>query len=109
MDKCFDEQLLIMKYSLDANEDKMMKIGFKSTEMKSEFIKMKSEFIKMKTVFKQMMVHNHYYSPDNMDSPKAQDPDTVVLANKKAPQLEGGSYKKNITRSPKFYEILIKT
>ena len=34
-------------------------------------------------------------SPDNMDSPKAQDPTTAVLANKKAPPLEGVHSTKN--------------
>ena len=30
-------------------------------------------------------------SPDNKDSPKAQDPTTVVTYNKMAPTLEGGN------------------
>ena len=56
-------------------------------------------------------------SPDKKDSPKAQDPSTVVPANKKAPQLECGHSKdifgmwtlKHEISSPKFYELLIKT
>ena len=32
---------------------------------------------------------NSNYSPDNMDSPKAQDSTTVIPANKKVPPLEG--------------------
>ena len=31
---------------------------------------------------------------DKKDSPKAQDPTTLVLANNKPPQLEGGHYTK---------------
>ena len=52
-----------------------------------------------------------------MGSPKSQDTDTVVLANKKSPPLEGGSYMKigviwtikYEINSPKVYELLIKT
>ena len=52
-----------------------------------------------------------------MDSPKAQDPTNSVPAKNKAPPLEGEYYTKDggmctlkyKTRSPKFYEILIKT
>ena len=40
------------------------------------------------------MVQNQHSSPDNMDSPKAQDHDTVVLANNKTPPLEGEHYMK---------------
>ena len=35
-------------------------------------------------------------SQDKTDSPKEQDPTTVVLANKKAPPLEGGNLTKNM-------------
>ena len=52
-----------------------------------------------------------------MDSTKAQDPTTLVPANNNSPPLEGGNYKKiggvwtlkHDIRSPKFYELLIKT
>ena len=55
-------------------------------------------------------------SQDKTDSPKEQDPTTVVLANKKAPPLEGGNLTKKYgmwtikheTSSQKFYELLIK-
>ena len=55
-------------------------------------------------------------SIDKKDSPKHQDPNSVVLSNNKAPQLEGGqstkfggmgSLKYEIS-SQKFYELLIK-
>ena len=57
------------------------------------------------------------YSPEKKDSPKAKDPTTEVPAKNKAPQLEDGHPTKicgtcNIKheiRSPKFYELLIKT
>ena len=56
------------------------------------------------------------YSPDRKYSPKTQDPNTVVLDNKKASSLEGGHSKKiggmwtlkHEISSPKFYEFLIK-
>ena len=64
-----------------------------------------------------MMVQNQHSSPDNMDSPKAQDHDTVVLANNKTPPLEGEHYMKiggmwtlkHEIRLPKLYELLTKT
>ena len=53
-------------------------------------------------------------SPDNKGSPKAQDTTTMVPANKKHPQLEGGNPTKiggmwtlkHEIGSPKFYELL---
>ena len=55
--------------------------------------------------------------PDNQDTPKSQDPTTADLANKRAPPLENGHYTKiggkwtlkHDIKSPKFYELLIKT
>ena len=37
---------------------------------------------------------NSNYSLDKMDSPKAQDPTTVVLSKNKSPPLEGRNYRK---------------
>ena len=37
------------------------------------------------------MVHNQHHSTDNMDPPNAQDTETVILTNNKAPTLEGGN------------------
>ena len=52
-----------------------------------------------------------------MYSSKSQDTTTVILDNKKSPPLKGGNYKKvrgtwnlkHDIRSPKFYELPIKT
>ena len=64
-----------------------------------------------------MMSQKHNSSRDRMDTPKAQDPPTAFLANKKATPSEGGystkfggmwTFKHEII-SPKFYELLIKT
>ena len=56
-------------------------------------------------------------SLDKKDSPKAQDPTTVVPYNKRYPLLEGGHYTKiggiwtlkHEIRSPKLYELLLNT
>ena len=37
---------------------------------------------------------NYIYSPENMDSPKAQDPTTLVPTNNKAPPSKVGNYTK---------------
>ena len=60
---------------------------------------------------------NSNYSLDKMDSPKAQDPTTLLPANNNTPPLEGGNSTKiggmwslihNINPQ-KLYELLIKT
>ena len=62
-------------------------------------------------------IKNSKSSPDKKDSPKDQNPTTVVPDNKKATPLEGGCFTKiggmwtlkHDIISPKFYEIFIKT
>ena len=77
MDNNSYNQFLIMKATIDTNrlysDEKMNKL--------TAMVKKIMDKIKFSD-----------YSPDKMDSPKAQYPTTVVLANKKAPQLEGGHY-----------------
>ena len=51
---------------------------------------MKSLFTTIKTILKNIVVYNQYSSPGNMDSPKAQDTDTMVLSNKNVLPLQGG-------------------
>ena len=56
-------------------------------------------------------------SPDKKTPPKAQDSTTLVPSKNKSPSLKVGHYKKiggiwtlkHYIRSPKFYELLIKT
>ena len=56
-------------------------------------------------------------SPDHKYSPKAQDHNTLVPYNRRAPPLDGGDSTKicgmwtlkHEISSPKFYELLIKT
>ena len=57
------------------------------------------------------------YSPEEKYPPKDQDPTTVVPDNKRVPPLTGAHYiriggmctLKHEIRSPKFYELIIKT
>ena len=49
-----------------------------------------SDLDKINTILKHVLVQNQHFLPDKMDSPRAHNPATVVLANKKAPSLEGG-------------------
>ena len=78
-----------------------------------------SKLDKLTEIDENMMdcIQIYNYSPNNMDSPKSQDPTTVVSSNNKAPPLEGINYPKiggmqtlkHEISSPKFYELLIKT
>ena len=98
-----------MQASIDANDEKMKKIDY-------EFTDMKSEMTDIKTYLKHVLVQNQNSSPDHMDSLKDQDINYEVPDNKKAPPLEGRNPKKNGCMwtlkheiiSPKFYELLIK-
>ena len=76
-----------MQASIDANDEKMKKIDY-------EFTDMKSEMTDIKTYLKHVLVQNQNSSPDHMDSLKDQDHTTMVLANKKDPPLDGGHYTK---------------
>ena len=106
MDNNLDDQLLIMQSSIEANKQ------YTDNKMK----KHDSEFTVIRKILKQLMVQNHNSSPDKVEPPKAQDCDTVVPANKKAPTLEGErsmkfcgiwTLKHKIILS-EFYEILTK-
>ena len=76
---------------------------------------MKSDMTEIKTLLIQFLVQNQNFSPENMDSPKAQYPTNMVPDNKKTKTLEGGNYTKNGGMwtlkheiiSPEFYELLI--
>ena len=106
MDNNSDDQLLIMKSTIDSksqdSDEKMKNI----TEDLTAMIASMMDQIKMPKS-----------SPDKKDTPKDQDPTTVVPANKKSPQLEGGHSTKiggiwNLKHeisSPKFYELFINT
>ena len=78
-----------------------------------------SKLDKITAIDENMMdrIQIYNYSPNKMDSPKAQYPTTVVSSKNKAPPLEGEYYTKiggmqthkHKIISPKFYELLIKT
>ena len=91
-------------------------------KMKKYYSKLDKQGYKLDNItamINQMMYHNQNsnYPPDNMDSPQAQCPTTVVPDNNKTIPLEGGNYTKNgylwtlkhEISSPKFYELLINT
>ena len=100
MDKKSDEQLLVIQAMLVANEQdsygKMMKLTADLTGM---IVSMVDQIKMLKS------------SPENMHSPKAQDPSSMFPSNNKASPLEGvHSMKigvmwtlKHKIRSPKFY------
>ena len=67
MENKLDDQLLIIKYSIDSNE-----------KMYYEFIKMESYITYIKKMFKHMMSQKQNSSPGNMDPPKPQYLGTVV-------------------------------
>ena len=79
MDSKSDYQLLIMQSSIEANrqdyDEKMKKLKEDLTAM------ITSMMYEIKIL---------EYSPDKKDSPKSQDPTTLVPANKRDPPLEGG-------------------
>ena len=117
MDKNIYYQLLIIKYLVDANNQDTGAIKQALKKQYTKFTKIYSDSDKIKIILKQPMVHHEYYSVEKMDVPNTQNPDTLFLANKKAPPLEGGNSMKiggmwtlkHETNSPKLYEILIKT
>ena len=78
-----------MQASIDANDEKMKKIYY-------EFTDMKSEMTDIKTYLKHVLVQNQNSSPDHMDSLKDQDINYEVPDNKKAPPLEGRNPKKMV-------------
>ena len=109
MDNKSDEQLLIIQSTININkqdyDDKMKKQVYKLDNLMA--------------IMENMMDHIQISDPssENMDSPKAQGPNTAVLDKKKAPSLDGGHSTKiggmwNIKHeinSPKFYELIINT
>ena len=83
MDNKSDDQLIIIQATIEPN--------------KKYFIeKMKNLTQDLTGMIASMMdqVKISKSSPDKKDSPKSQDPATVVPANKKAPSLKGGHSKK---------------
>ena len=112
MDNKSDDQFLIMQDTIDDNRqatDYKMKTYDSNIDKLTVLIKNIDEMMGQN----QNSIPSIYY----MYFPKAQDPTTVVLANNKAPTLEGGNSTKiggmwnlkNDISSPKFYDLLIET
>ena len=74
MDYNLEDQVLIM-------QDSNYKLSSEFTKMKSNMKKIDSESTSMRSNMNKMEQNS---SPDNMNSPKAQDPYTAVLDNNKA-------------------------
>ena len=84
MDNKYDEQLLIMQATIEANRK-----GSKKMKKITEYPKA----IIISTIILMMDNKNiSKSSPDHKDEPKYQDPTTVVPANRRAPPLDGGHY-----------------
>ena len=70
--------------------------------------KQDSKIYNLTTIIENMIDHNQNlnHSSENMNSPKAQYPTTVVSAKKKAPPLGGGNYMKIGGMSDQLTKIL---
>ena len=117
MDNKSDEKFFIMQDLMDKRDSDFTDMKSDMKKIDSDFTKMNSGINKIKKMSTDMTSQKHISSPVNMDSPKYQDPDTVVSTNKKYPPLEGGNSTKHCDMwtlkheisSPKFYELLVKT
>ena len=104
------EQLLIMQSTIESNrKDSDEKLNNLTEDLKAMIAS---------TITSMMdQINISILSPNHNDSPKSQDPTTVVPSNRRPPPLSGGNstkiggkwYLKHEIRSPKFYELLIKT
>ena len=101
-----DNQLIITQTTIEADKQDSDERTKKLTSDLTEMITSIMDQIKISK-----------YSPEKRDSPKAEDPTTVVPANKKAPPLQGGNSMriggiwtlKHEIALQKFYELIIKT
>ena len=95
-------------------------IGKNNRDQKDSEKKVKnycSKIDEVTNLLQTLLLQNKTCFPQKVDSPKAQDPDYMVATNNKAPPLEGGHSTivggmynlKHDIRSPKFFELLIKT
>ena len=106
IDNKSDDQLLIIKATIEPNMQDSEERTNNITEYLTEIITSTMDQIKMLK-----------YSPEKKYSSKAQDPTTVITDNKKSSPLEDGNSTKNgglwnfihETSLPKLYELLINT
>ena len=91
MENKLDYQKLVMQYSIDTNKEATDELKQDFDYIKKKLNKYDLEFSKIKALLNKVLGQNQNYSPDRMDSPKYQDPTTVVMANNKSPPLEVGN------------------
>ena len=89
-----DENFLIVQASTDKRYSEFIEINSDMKKKYSEFTKINFDISYINTIFTQVMSYKRLSQPGNMESPKGQDPDTVVRTNMKYPSLEGGNYTK---------------
>ena len=101
-----DYQLLVMQATIESNRQDSDETLKNPTESLIAMITSMMDQIKISKS-----------SSETNDLPKSRDPTTVIQANNRDTPLGGGNYEKNggmwnlkhEIRSPKFYELLIKT
>ena len=85
LDNKSDDHLLIVQGTIESSRQDSDK---KAKNLTEDLIEMIASMMDQIKILKS--------SPDKKDSPKAQDPNTVVPDNNKSPPLEGGHYKRMV-------------
>ena len=108
-----DEQFIITQALIESNKQEMKSTKQDSDEKRTQFT------VKYETMLAVIsnQLNTLTFSPTHKDTPTPPDTTNVVLANRRAPPLEGGNYTKiggmwilkYEISSPKFYGLLIKT
>ena len=99
-----DDQILVIQTLVDSNKQITDELKQVCGKLKNKLNKSDFELSEIKALLNKVLVQNQNCSPENMDSPQAHDPVTVVLDKSKSPLLSGGNSKK----LPKLYELLIR-
>ena len=115
MDKKSDEQLLIIKSTIEANRQDTYE---KKTKTDEKLTNITEDLKVLIATITSMMdqTKNSKDSPGQKDTQNPPDPTTLVPANRRSPSLYGGHSTKiggmwtlkHVIRSLKFYELLIK-
>ena len=127
MDTNYDEQFLVIKATIETNNQEadknhkktdekltLLTENQKKTNEKVMLLTENLQFLTALMIDKNNIQKSSPYQKDTLTPP---DPTTVVPTNKRVPPLEGGISDKNFgmwtlkheISSPKFYEILINT
>ena len=113
MDTKSDEQFLVIEATIEANKQE----ADKNHKEANEKLALLTDNLQVLTALMTYKTNISKYSPAQKDTPTPPEPTTLVPTNKRAPPLEGGHSTKihgmwtlkHEIRSPKFYELLIKT